>query len=153
MEMRTVLLTGLILFTSVANAERIGAVDTVWKMLGPNHQIVIEAFDDPEVPGATCYLSRAVTGGLKGAIGVAEDTSDASIACRQTGPINAGQVAALEQGEIVFQQSTSLLFKSMQVVRHYDTNRQVLTYLVYSDKVIEGSPKNALSVIPIRPWE
>lgn len=123
-----------------AHAERIGEVDTAWKMLGPNHKIVIEAFDDPKVPGSTCYLSRAVTGGLSGAIGVAEDTSDASIACRQTGPIDAEIVGKLKKAEIVFKQSTSLLFKSMQVVRNYDPKRQVITYLVYSDKLIDGSP-------------
>ena len=110
----------ILLFPGASLAERIGEVDTAWKMIGPNHKIVIEAFDDPSVSGATCYLSRAVTGGISGAIGVAEDTSDASIACRQTGPIDAGKVASLKPGEQVFKQSTSLLFKSMQVVRHYD---------------------------------
>ncbi|MEM7364361.1 MAG: CreA family protein [Pseudomonadota bacterium] len=143
----------LLLVPCVSLAERIGEVDTAWKMIGPNHKIVIEAFDDPGVPGATCYLSRAVTGGISGAIGVAEDTSDASIACRQTGPINASVVAALKPGEQVFKQSTSLLFKSMQVVRHYDQQRRVITYLVYSDKLIDGSPKSSISVIPIRQFE
>jgi CreA protein len=136
-----------------ASAERVAEVDTAWKMLGPNHKIVIEAFDDPGVPGATCYLSRAVTGGLSGAIGVAEDTSDASIACRQTGAIDISKVQVLPKGEQVFKQSTSLLFKSMQVVRNYDSQRRVITYLVYSDKLIDGSPKSSLSVVPIRPWQ
>ena len=143
----------LLLWPCLGVAERIGEVDTAWKMIGPNHKVVIEAFDDPGVPGATCYLSRAVTGGISGAIGVAEDTSDASIACRQTGPIDAARVAGLKPGEQVFKQSTSLLFKSMQVVRHYDARRQVITYLVYSDKLIDGSPKSSISVIPIRPFE
>lgn len=143
----------MLLFPGITLAERIGEVDTAWKMIGPNHKIVIEAFDDPRVPGATCYLSRAVTGGISGAIGVAEDTSDASIACRQTGPINAADVAGLKPGDQVFKQSTSLLFKSMQVVRHYDARRRVITYLVYSDKLIDGSPKSSISVIPIRQFE
>lgn len=94
--------------------------------------------------GATCYLSRAVTGGISGAIGVAEDTSDASIACRQTCPIDAGKVASLKPGDQVFKQSTSLLFKSMQVVRHYDKQREFVTYLVYSDKLIAVSPKSSI---------
>ena len=139
---------------SVAVAEQIGSVSTKFKLLGANDKIVIEAFDDPEIPGATCYLSRAKTGGVGGAVGVAEDTSDASIACRQTGPITLPEKIknGHEDGKEVFKKSTSLLFKTLQVVRFYDAKRNVLVYLTYSDRIIEGSPKNSISIIPIKPW-
>ena len=139
---------------SVAVAEQIGSVSTKFKLLGANDKIVIEAFDDPEIPGATCYLSRAKTGGVGGAVGVAEDTSDASIACRQIGPITLPEKIknGHEDGKEVFKKSTSLLFKTLQVVRFYDAKRNVLVYLTYSDRIIEGSPKNSISIIPITPW-
>ena len=135
-----------------ASAEEIGSVSTVFKLVGPNDKIVIEAFDDPKVEGVTCHLSRAKRGGISGAVGLAEDTSDASIACRQVGPIRF--IAALEDGEKVFKEKTSILFKTMQVVRFLDKKRNVLIYLVYSDKLVEGSPKNAISTVPIlKNWD
>ena len=143
------------LFHSVMGAtETIGSVDTHFKWLGPDDKIVIEAFDDPDVPGVTCYLSRAKTGGLSGAVGVAEDTSDASISCHQTGPIllDSKIKNGERQGENVFKKRTSLFFKSMQTVRFYDQKRNTLVYLVYSDKLIEGSPKNSLTAVPVLPW-
>jgi CreA protein len=136
-----------------ALAEQIGEVSTVHNWISPDHKIVIEAFDDPKVPGIACHLSRAKTGGFKGAVGVAEDTSDASIACRQVGPIEVN-IAQLKKddGEKVFSERTSLLFKTMQVVRFTDVKRNVIVYLVYSDKIVEGSPKNAISSVPVMPW-
>jgi CreA protein len=131
-------------------AEEIGAVDTVFKWLGPNHRIVVEAFDDPMVDGVTCYLSRAKTGGIKGGLGLAEDRAEASIACRQVGPIRIN--GKLKDGDVVFKERTSLVFKTMQVVRFFDESRNALVYLVYSDRVIEGSPQNAVTAIPILPW-
>lgn len=136
---------------STASAEEIGSVSTVFKMLGPNDKIVVEAFDDPKVDGVTCYLSRAKKGGISGGLGVAEDTSDASIACRQVAPIR--YKAKFKDGEEVFKKDTSLLFKTMQVIRFLDTKRNVLIYLVYSDRIIEGSPKNAISVVPVPPGQ
>ena len=132
-------------------AEEIGSVDTVYKFVGPNHKIVIEAFDDPHIPGATCYLSRAKKGGITGSLGLAEDPSDASIACRQIGPIRLpdGVRTGELDGSMVFEKSTSILFKKIQVVRFYDKQRNVLIYLTYSDKLIEGSPKNSISAIPL----
>lgn len=130
-----------------AGAEEIGSVSTVFKMVGPNDKIVIEAFDDPKVSGVTCYLSRAKRGGVTGGLGLAEDTSDASIACRQVGPMLFRD--KIKDGEEVFKKDTSLLFKTMQVVRFLDKKRNVLIYLVYSDKIIDGSPKNSISVVPI----
>lgn len=131
-------------------AEEIGSVSTVFKWLGPNDKIVIEAFDDPKVEGVTCYLSRAKTGGVKGGLGLAEDRAEASIACRQVGAVRF--TAELKDGEEVFKERTSLVFKTMQVVRFFDRKRNTLVYLVYSDRIIEGSPQNAVTAIPIMPW-
>ena len=136
--------------SGLAMAEEIGSVDTVFKWLGPHHKIVVEAFDDPKVAGVTCYLSRAKTGGIKGGLGLAEDRAEASIACRQVGPIRFAE--KLEDGEVVFKERTSLVFKTMQVVRFFDESRNTLVYLVYSDRVIEGSPQNAVTAIPVLPW-
>lgn len=139
------------LVSVAAFAEEIGSVDTAFVFLGANHKIVIEAFDDPKVPGVSCHLSRAKTGGVKGTFGIAEDTSDASIACRQTGIITLPQEIQSKKsdGERVFRESTSLLFKHMQVVRFYDVKRNTLIYLTYSDKLIDGSPKNSISTVQI----
>jgi len=137
-----------------AQAEQIGSVDTVFKVFGPDHKIVVEAFDDPDVKNVTCYISRAKTGGIKGGLGLAEDTSDAAISCQQVGPIELSDKIknGKTEGEVVFQKRTSLVFKKLQVVRFYDAKRNTLAYLAYSDKVVEGSPKNALSAVPIMPW-
>lgn len=139
----------LLLAATAAGAEEIGQVSTTFKFVGANDKIVIEAFDDPDIDGATCYVSRAKTGGVKGAIGVAEDTSDASISCRQTGPITLPERVASgkDDGKEVFKKSSSLLFKKMQVVRFFDKKRATLVYLTYSDRIIEGSPKNSVSTI------
>lgn len=144
------LAAALALLAGAAQAETIGEVSTVFKLLGPNHKIVVEAFDDPKVDGVTCYLSRAKTGGIKGGLGLAEDRAEASIACRQVGPIRFRE--ALEDGEEVFRERTSLVFKSMQVVRFFDQKRNTLVYMVYSDRIIEGSPQNSVTAIPILAW-
>ena len=140
----------LLMLPGLALAETIGEVSTVFKWVGPNDKIVVEAFDDPKVSGVTCYLSRAKTGGVKGGLGLAEDRAEASIACRQVGPIRF--TGKLKDGEEVFKERTSLVFKTMQVVRFFDQKRNTLVYLVYSDRVIEGSPQNAVTAIPILPW-
>ncbi|ONG10431.1 hypothetical protein BXT92_09970 [Klebsiella pneumoniae] len=119
---------GLLLLagSQLAQAEQIGSVDTVFKWLGPDHKIVVEAFDDPDVQNVTCYISRA----------------------KLTDKIKNGK----SQGDVVFQKRTSLVFKKLQVVRFYDAKRNALVYLTYSDKVVDGSPKNAISAVPIMPW-
>ena len=132
------------------HAEEIGSVDTVFKFLGSNHKIIVEAFDDPKVPGVTCHLSRAKTGGISGSLGIAEDKAEASIACRQIGAIK--RPLEVVNGESVFSKKTSLLFKTLQVIRFYDPTRNVLIYLVYSDKIVDGSPKNSISTVPILKW-
>lgn len=150
---QSLLLPGLLLGALAAGgsyADEIGSVDTVFKFLGPNHKIVVEAFDDPKITGVTCYLSRAQTGGIKGGLGLAEDTSDASIACRQMGPITIKE--SFKEGEEVFSERRSILFKRLHVVRFSDKTRNALVYLVYSDKIIEGSPKNSVSAVSIMPW-
>ncbi|WAG79921.1 CreA family protein [Metapseudomonas furukawaii] len=144
------LLVALLALPLLAGAEEIGSVSTVFKWVGPNDRILVEAFDDPMVEGVTCYLSRAKTGGVKGGLGLAEDRAEASIACRQVGAIRFK--GELKDGEEVFKERTSLVFKAMQVVRFFDRKRNTLVYLVYSDRVIEGSPQNAVTAIPILPW-
>lgn len=144
------LLGALVTLPLLASAEQVGEVSTVFKFMGPNDKIVVEAFDDPQVEGVTCYLSRAKTGGVKGGLGLAEDRAEASIACRQVGPISFK--SELKEGDEVFRERTSLVFKTMQVVRFFDKKRNTLVYLVYSDRVIEGSPQNAVTAIPILPW-
>jgi CreA protein len=111
---------------------------------------VIDGFDDPKVQGVACHIARAQTGGVKGELGVAEDTSDASIACRQVGPIKI--VGEFKDGERVFDEHRSLVFKRLQVVRFFDRERNVLVYVAYSDRIIEGSPKNSISTVPIMGW-
>ena len=135
--------------TSV-NAEEIGEVTTAIKILGANHRIVVEAFDDPKVEGVACFVSRARTGGISGSLGLAEDTSDASINCQQTGPVKFR--GELDEGEEVFSRRASILFKTVQVVRFFDEARNALVYLTYSDRLIEGSPKNSISAVVIRDW-
>jgi len=151
---RTTLVAALIWVTATVSADEIGTVATKFRLLTPNDKIVVEAFDDDGVPGVSCYVSRAKTGGLSGAVGVAEDTSDASIDCRQIGPVRLPEAvrSGKANGEEAFKRRTSLLFKSLQVVRFYDSRRNALVYLTYSDRIIEGSPKNSISAVPILPW-
>ena len=128
-------------------AEPVGEVDTVFKLIGPDHKIVVDAYDDPGVAGVTCYVSRAKTGGLKGAVGLAEDKAEASIACRQVGPVSFAK--PLPEQEEIFNQRISFLFKKLRVVRMVDKKRNTLVYLTYSDRVIEGSPQNSLTAVPV----
>jgi CreA protein len=123
---------------------------TVFKWLSPNDKLATYGIDDPVVEGVACHFTAAEKGGFKGWIGVAEETSDISLACRQTGPIRFK--AKFEQGDDVFRQRRSLFFKKMQIVRGCDVKRNVLVYMVYSDRIIEGSPKNSTSSVPIMPW-
>ena len=137
----------LLALTQIAAAETVGEVDTAFKLIGPDHKIVIEAYDDPKVAGVTCYVSRARTGGISGALGLAEDKAEASIACRQVGPISFSQ--PLPQREEVFSERMSILFKRLRIVRLVDSKRNTLAYLTYSDRLIEGSPMNSLTAVPV----
>jgi CreA protein len=123
---------------------------TVFKWLSPNDKLATYGVDDPEVEGVACHFTVPEKGGFKGWLGLAEEVSDISLACRQIGPIHFK--ANMEQGDDMFRQRRSLFFKKMQIVRGCDAKRNVLVYMVYSDKLIEGSPKNSTSSIPIMPW-
>ena len=141
----------LLLSVSVlpASAEEIGSVGYRFKWLGPNDKIVVEAFDDPDIPGVTCYVSHARTGGIKRAIGLAEDPGEASVACRQVGAIDTTKLDKLRSPREVFSERASLIFKTTQVVRFFDAKRRALVYLTYTDRIIEGSPQNSISVVPV----
>jgi len=138
------------LFSSRPERGATGAVSTNFRFFGPNDKIVIDGFDDPKVQGVACHISRAQTGGIKGQLGIAEDTSDASIACRQIGPIKI--LGDLKDGESVFDEQRSLVFKRLHVVRFFDRQRNVLVYVSYSDRLIAGSPNNSISSVPIMGW-
>ena len=148
--MRRVLLAFLLsLIAMPAFADEIGSVGYRFKWIGPNDKIVVEAFDDPEIPGIACYFSHARTGGIKGAIGVAEDPGEASIACRQVAPIDEAKLGKLRSPQEVFSERASLIFKSTQIVRFWDAKRRALVYLAYTDRIFEGSPRNSISVVPV----
>lgn len=132
---------------AVAAPDKIGTVDTAFKLLGRDHDIIVEAYDDPAVAGVTCYVSRARTGGIKGSLGLAEDRSEASIACRQTGPLSFP--GPLRKQEEVFSERLSILFKRLRVVRMVDPARNTLVYLTYSEKLVDGSPQNSVTAVPV----
>ena len=135
------------LATLPLHAQQVGEVDTAFKLIGPDHKIVVDAYDDPGVQGITCYVSRAKTGGIAGGLGLAEDKSEASIACRQTGPI--GFPRPLRQQDEMFNERISLVFKRLRVVRMVDARRNTLVYLTYSDRLIDGSPQNSITAVPV----
>ncbi|EJW09526.1 hypothetical protein A33M_1219 [Rhodovulum sp. PH10] len=156
---RAVLLAALTAALSLAAVAPAPAADepdlifrrsTVFKWFSPNDKLAAYGLDDPEVEGVACHFTVPEKGGFKGWLGLAEEVSDISLACRQIGPIRFKD--KFEQGEDVFRQRRSLFFKKMQIVRGCDTKRNVLVYMVYSDKIIEGSPKNSTSTVPIMPW-
>ena len=141
----------LSLLAPPARAEPVGCVSTTFRGLGLlNDKVCVDSFRDPKVDGVVCHVSRARTGGMKGAVGLAEDPSDASVSCRQVGPV--AFKGKLKDGEDVFRESRSWLFKKLQVVRFYDRPNNTLVYLSYSDKLVDGSPKNSISTVPIMPW-
>ena len=150
MRLPALVLITLGLISLPACAEEIGCVTTTWKLVGANHRVCVSAFDDPRVPGVTCHVSQARTGGISGSLGMAEDPSQFSLACRQVGPI--ALPANLPKEEAVFSENTSMLFKETKVTRMFDEKRRVLVYLAISRKVIEGAPANAISTVPIQPW-
>lgn len=123
---------------------------TVWKMLTPDDKLAVYGIDDPLVEGVACHYTTPERGGVAGMFGVAEEVSDISLACRQIGPVKFKQ--KFEQGDVMLRERRSLIWKRMQIVRGCDTKRNVLVYLVYSDKLIDGSPKNSTSTVPIMPW-
>lgn len=152
MTKKSTTLFSLLLLTSALPvwAEELGCVTTAWKLIGSNHKVCVETFHDPKVAGVTCHVSQARKGGVSGAIGLAEDPSQFSLACRQTGPIQLP--AKIPQQETVFSESTSILFKETKVVRMWDAKNHTLVYLALSKKLIEGAPANSISTVPVMPW-
>src|SRR5438132_6166655 len=148
---RTVIGSALMLMvTGFARADDLGCTSTTFRILGANDKVCVQAFDDPRVPGVSCHISQARTGGVKGSLGVAEDPSRFAIACRQTGPITLP--AKLPKEENVFSESTSLLFKNTKVIRMFDAKRNTLVYIAISRRIIEGSPMNSISTVSVQPW-
>ena len=151
MVLRLALLSAALCCVGVpAHADDVGCTSTTFNLFSPNDKVCVQAFDDPRVSGVTCHISQAKTGGWKGAVGVAEDPSRFAIACHQTGPITLPD--GLPREESVFSESTSLVFKNTKVVRMFDPKRNTLVYIAVSKRVLEGSPMNALSAVPIMPW-
>ena len=142
------ILFSLTLIACVRADQLIGEVSTAFILIGANHKVIVEAYDDPKVNGVACYVSRAKTGGVMGAIGLAEDKSEASIACRQVGPISFTE-KTIEQQEEMFSERISAIFKKLRVVRMVDRKRNVLVYLTYSDRLIDGSPQNSVTAVPL----
>ena len=136
--------------TAPAFAERVGCVTTEWKLIGANHKICVESFGDPKIPGVTCHVSQAKTGGVSGSLGLAQDPSVFSLACRQTGPITLPEKMPKEA--TVFTEDTSVFFKETRVIRLWDEANRTLVYLAISRKLIDGAPANSISTVPVMPW-
>ena len=150
MNFRPALLVSLLLLCSSASAEKIGCVTTEWKLVGANHQVCVESFADPKIPGVTCHVSQARTGGVAGSFGLAQDPSQFSLACRQTGPITLPD--KLPKTATVFSEDTSVFFKETRVMRLWDEANRTLVYLAISRKLIDGAPANSISTVPVMPW-
>ena len=144
--LRVILGCTVALAVPLAHSEEVASVNTNFHVTGSD-RVVVEAYDDPVVQGVTCYVSRARTGGIKGTLGIAEDPTEASIACRQVGAIKF--TGPLKQQSDVFSVSMSLIFKTLHVVRVVDRKRNTLVYLTYSDRVATGSPKNSVTAVPV----
>ena len=144
---RPIAFAGAALTVFAAGAQPVGSVDTAFVLIGPDHKIVVEAYDDPKVAGIACYVSRAKTGGVKGGLGLAEDKAEASIACRQIGPISFSK--PIEEQEEMLNERISLVFKKLRVVRMVDRKRNALVYLTYSDWLVDGYPQNSVTAVPV----
>jgi len=140
----------LIAVTCTALADDVGCLDTTFKLLSPNDTVCVSAFEDPKVSGVTCHISQARKGGWGSVLGLTEDPSRFSIACRQTGPITLPD--KLPDQENVFSEKTSVFFKKTKVIRMFDRKHNTLVYLAVSTKVVEGSPQNSISTVPVMPW-
>ena len=140
----------LALLSASVAAETIGCVTTEWKLIGANHKVCVESFKDPKIPGVTCHVSQARTGGVSGSFGLAQDPSQFSLACRQTGPISLPE--KLPKDAVIFSEDTSILFKETRVIRMWDEKNRTLVYLAISRKLIDGAPANSISTVPVMPW-
>src|SRR5579862_9552105 len=147
-----IIVLGLLLHWHNVSEKRniLGSVNTEFNLIGPDHKIIIESYDDPKIDGITVFVSESQTGGIKGALGLAEDTSNASVAVRQTGPIKVKE--AFGNGEDVLTEKRSLLFKRMHVSRFWDPSHHSFVYVVWTDRFIKGSPQNSISAVVAEPW-
>ena len=150
MKRRSVMLAVLAVHSLPALSETIGCVTTEWKLVGANHKVCVESFSDPKISGVTCHVSQARTGGVKGSLGLAQDPSQFSLSCQQTGPIQLPDT--FPKNEVVFTEDTSLLFKETRVVRMWDATHRTLVYLAISRKLIDGAPANSISTVAVTPW-
>ncbi len=150
MRFRPLLMLVLVLSASHVKAENVGCVTTEWKLIGANHKVCVESFRDPKIPGVTCHVSQARTGGISGSFGLAQDPSQFSLACRQTGPITLPD--KLPKDAVIFSEDTSILFKETRVIRMWDEPNRTLVYLAISRKLIDGAPANSISTVPVMPW-
>ena len=145
------MIAGGVALTSCERRQHIvGSVNTEFNLIGPDHKIIIESYDDPKIDGITVFISKSQTGGIKGALGIAEDTSDASVAVRQTGPIRVKE--AFDNGEDAFSEKRSILFKRLHVSRFWDAPHKSFVYVVWTDRLINGSPQNSISAVVAEPW-
>jgi len=148
------LLKGAVLLlaaSSVARADDLDCVSTTFNLLSPNDKVCVSDFDDPKVPGVTCFISQARKGGWGQPFGLNDDPSNFSVACRQMGPITV-DISQLPKNEEAFSEKTSIFFKATRIYRLPDVTRNSLIYLAVSSKIVNGSPANAISVVPIQPW-
>jgi len=145
------LIAALVGTSAAARSEDLACLSTTFRFLGANDKVCISVFDDPKVPGVACHISQARTGGIKGSLGLAEDPSRFSIACRQVAAVTT-DIAKLPEEESVYSESTSIFFKHTHVFRIIDKKRNTLVYIALSDKIVEGSPQNSISTVPIMPW-
>jgi CreA protein len=141
----------LLAASGMARADDLACISTTFNLLSPNDKVCVSDFDDPKVPGVTCFISQARTGGWGQPLGLNEDPSNFSVACRQMGPITV-DISTLPEKEEAFSEKTSIFFKATRIYRVPDRKRNILVYLAVSSKIVNGSPANAVSVVPILPW-
>ena len=151
--MKWLLIASLLLVMSAhaANASDLECVSTTFNALSPNDKVCVSAFEDPQVPGVVCHISQARKGGWGQPLGLNEDPSNFSVSCRQIGPITV-DFAKLGERDEVFSQKTSIFFKTTRIYRLKDQPHNTLIYLAISTKIVNGSPANAISTVPIMPW-
>jgi CreA protein len=134
-----------------ARADDLGCISTTFNLLSPNDKVCVSDFEDPGVAGVACHISQARKGGWGQPFGLNEDPSNFSVACRQIAPISV-DIGKLKANEEVFSEKTSIFFKATRIYRVIDKKHNTLVYVAVSSKIINGSPENAISTVPIMPW-
>jgi CreA protein len=141
----------LLALAGTARADDLGCISTTFKLLSPNDKVCVSDFEDPRVPGVVCHISQARKGGWGQPFGLNEDPSNFSVACRQVGPITV-DLGKLPENEETFTEKTSIFFKATRIYRVIDKKHNTLVYVAVSSKLINGSPANSISTVPIMPW-